>query len=346
MWEREMKGLVITRDYRLTLKTDIPEPQIGEYQALTKTIACGLCNGTDLKLIKGAVRGISGYPAVLGHEAVGQVIRVGDKVRNFKVGDYVLRSANLPTEKYNTLWGGFAEYGMAEDYTAMKEDRDPGADIESSTRQVIPKSIDPVEGTMIITLKEVCSALKRMGMQDGMNVLITGDGPVGLSMVRLCRLKHANKIIHAGHYDNRLETSRKLGADIALNTKTTDLEKAVRDLCPDGIDLSIDCVGSADVFNQGLRLIRPDGILAVYGIGIKSGSDVRWEDGPYNYTVRSVQWPIAKEESAVHEEVVKYVTEGNIELSDFVTHQLPVEDFEEGLRLVTSREGLKVALTF
>ena len=48
----------------------------------------------------------------------------------------------------------------------------------------------------------------------------------------------------------------------------------------------------------------------------------------------------------MHDEVCGYVTSGRLPLREFVTHQIPVEEFEEGLRLVRSREGIKIALTF
>ena len=51
-----MKGLVVEQIGRLTLKDDLPVPQIGEYEALVKIETCMICNGTDLGVIHGKVR--------------------------------------------------------------------------------------------------------------------------------------------------------------------------------------------------------------------------------------------------------------------------------------------------
>ena len=87
-----MKGLVTDGRGGIFLREDIPMPKMGEYDGLVKTVGCGICNGTDLKLADGHLKGFGTYPAVLGHEAVGRVIRTGKKVRNYREGDLVLRS--------------------------------------------------------------------------------------------------------------------------------------------------------------------------------------------------------------------------------------------------------------
>ena len=81
-----MKGLVVTEDNKLYLEEKLPIPEIGEYEALVKNECCMICNGTDLGVIGGKVREVTRYPAVLGHEDAGRVVKIGKKVTSFKVG--------------------------------------------------------------------------------------------------------------------------------------------------------------------------------------------------------------------------------------------------------------------
>lgn len=340
-----MKGLIVYGNNKIELRRDVPIPEPDDYQCLTKTIACALCNGTDIKLLEEKLRGFSEYPAVLGHESVGEVIRVGKKVKNYKPGDRVLRTNLRGTEKLNSLWGGFAEYGLADDYRARVEDG-VAADEGLCTQQVIPGTIDPVDATMIITLKEISSALDRVGMKPGMNVVVVGCGPVGLAMVSNAGLLGASNIIMGGHHPSRLDMALSMGAKEAVNTKKGNLEEAVSRLMPEGADLFVDCVGSTAVIDQGLKVTRETGKIVLYGIGMHTGDIIDWDHSPYNFNIQSVQWPIALKEMAVHDRVVSAVVEGKINLRDFVSHRIPIEDFEEGIRLVKSREGMKVALTF
>lgn len=340
-----MKGLVIEGNGKAALAHDIPVPEINDYQVLTKTIACGICNGTDLKLIEGKLRGFSVYPAVLGHESVGEVVQVGKKVRNYKVGDHVLRTSLTNMKEYYSLWGSFAEYGTADDYEAEIEDGVP-ADEGRCTQQVIPSQIDAADGTMIITLKEICSALHRLDLQPGISVAVVGCGPVGLSMTALARLMGAGKVVMAGHHRERLKAAEKLGADLAFSSKEQDVVKTVKAYMPEGVDLFVDCVGRTSIIDQGMQIVKETGKIGLYGIGMHTGDVIDWDKAPYNFNLHSVQWPIALEEKKVHDEVIGYILDGKLDLKDFVSHVLPVEEFEQGIELVKTRKGLKVALKF
>ena len=88
---KSMKTLVVDKDGKLSVE-ECPMPEYNECQALVKTISCGVCNGTDGKLISRTFKGfdLDMYPVMLGHEAVGRVIEIGSKVTSFKVGDIVL----------------------------------------------------------------------------------------------------------------------------------------------------------------------------------------------------------------------------------------------------------------
>lgn len=340
-----MKGLVIPEPGKVELRHDLPMPEIDAYQALCKNIGCGICNGTDIKLIDGGLREYGAYPNVFGHEAVGEVIRVGEKVRSFKVGDRVLRSCLMDMDRLHSRWGGFAEYGLVDDYWARVEDG-VQADDGFRTRQVLPPQIDAVDATMIITLKEVAAALVRLGMKEGMDVAVVGCGPVGLAMAAMCKCMGAGRLLLAGHHAERLETAIALGADFAINTRDTDMVEFVRKEFPAGLDLLIDCVGRVSIINQAMHVVKEEGKIALYGIGMHNGDCIDWEDAPYNFNIHSVQWPIAKYEEQVHDFVCRQVVDGKVDLKRFVTHALPVERFEEGLELVRSRKGLKVVLTF
>ncbi len=340
-----MKGLVAYGNGRIELANDIPAPELDDYTAIVKTFACGICNGTDLKLKAGHLNGFSTYPAVLGHETLGEVVRVGAKVSKFKVGDHVIRSGLSDSEKYYSLWGGYAEYTKVSDYEAMIKDGLP-ANIGEISQQVISKDIDPVDGVMVITFKEVYSALKRLGLGEGDSAAVSGCGPVGLAMVRFAKLLGASFVAHSGHHEARIAVAKKQGADLCVNSKKEDFVQSVRSAHPEKLDYFIDAVGRTAVLDQALSLVKDDGVIGVYGIGLEEDQPIRWNSGPYNFKIHSVQWPIAPKEAAIHGEVEELVLQKKILLSDFVTHKLPIDQFEKGFELVENREGLKVALYF
>lgn len=339
-----MKGLIVEKLGEVKIVNDIPEPKIGPYDALVKTIACGICNGTDLKLIEGHFKGFDSYPCVLGHEPVGKVIEVGEKVISYKKGDYVLRSMLTDTPEYYSGWGSFAEYGTVSDYKAMVNNGVPNVFTGHMAQQVVPAEFDPNKALMLITFKEVLSGLKRFGVSAGMKVMVNGCGPVGLSMVRLCKILGVSKLIVSDIDNERLQKAGSLGADVIVNPMKDDVEAVVKSNVEDGVDIFIDAVGRNELMNLGLKLVKFNGKVGVYGIASKCSANIDWEAAPYNWDIHFVQWPTFEEEASVHDQIVEFVKCGALNLDDFVTHVLPLEEFNKGLDLIKSKKGMKVSL--
>lgn len=79
-----MKALSVDQNGKLEV-CDVPKPVYGDCQALVKTLSCGVCNGTDMKLIHGSFKNMTHYPMLLGHEAVGQVVEKGSMLQALKL---------------------------------------------------------------------------------------------------------------------------------------------------------------------------------------------------------------------------------------------------------------------
>lgn len=76
------------RDIRLR---DVPMPKAGPKEMLVKVIACGICGSDIVEWYR-----LPRAPLVQGHEIGGQVVEVGEEVRNFKVGDRVFIAPKVP----------------------------------------------------------------------------------------------------------------------------------------------------------------------------------------------------------------------------------------------------------
>lgn len=208
-----MKGLVVTEDNKLYLEEKLPIPEIGEYEALVKNECCMICNGTDLGVIGGKVREVTRYPAVLGHEDAGRVVKIGKKVTSFKVGDLVVRAGQPDNEKFSSAWGGFAEYGIVKDYKAAMADQADVKDINLGiTQQVCPEGMQAEAASMLITLKETYSALKRIGVEDKKKMVILGDGPGCTCFSKLCKTDGNSGDLCPGKSQRQAGNSRKTGS--------------------------------------------------------------------------------------------------------------------------------------
>lgn len=341
-----MKSLVVYKDGSYKFE-DLPMPRIGEYDALVKVESCGVCNGTDMKIIHGNFKGVEDYPVVLGHEGVGRVIELGSKVKNIKKGDLVLMPyySDVP-EGYYSAWGTFSEYNTVTDAKAMEDDgKIPDAFAYGQT--VLPAGTDPVGAAMIITFREVLSTMDTFGFSANKSIAVLGLGPVGLSFVRFAHLTGMGPVIAMDIQDEKLELAKKAGADAVINTSKEDVVSAVKAICPEGVDFALDAVGINGFINQGLNIIKPDAKVCVYGISPKTSTEVDWSCCPYNWTLQFSQFPSKKKEAEAQRQIVSWIQEGVLDPMDYISHVFDIDDIGKAFDLIEKREPvMKMVVRF
>jgi 2-desacetyl-2-hydroxyethyl bacteriochlorophyllide A dehydrogenase len=324
----------------------VPEPAIGEYEALTQMLACGICTGTDAHVLTGRFPYLQPYPFILGHETVGRVLEVGRKVRSFKPGDLVLRPVAVrPGERlgaFGSVFGGLAEYGVVVDAQALVEEKPRGHSVQlpvfADAQQVLPPSFDPVDAGMLITLKEALSWMQRLGPLPGKSVLIFGTGPVGLCFTRIAKYLGARLVTTVGRRDVRLALAREMGADAVVDTRHQDVVGACRELTGGrGMDYVVEAVGDTDLLALGPRLVAPGGCVALYGAPPALTVTIDWAGMAGDWRLQFLN----PHESETHELALDLIRLGFIDLRRFVSHVLPLEEVGEAFRLLREKQALK-----
>ena len=341
-----MKAFVVHEDGRRGLE-DLPIPAFGPYEARVKLLSCGVCNGTDMKIIHKKFKGVEDYPVVLGHEGVAEVVEIGEKVKYLKPGDRVLLPfiGQLP-EGYSSAWGTYAEYNVVTDCQAMLDDGLTPEDFAYAQR-LIPREFDPVDAAMIITLREVYSTMGIFGFSAGKSLAILGLGPVGLSFVRFAKLIGMGPIIAMDIDDEKLELARQLGADHLLNTRGLSIPDEVEKIIPDGVDFALDAVGVTGFIGDGMAIIKPGAKVCVYGISAQMNAPLDWSRNPYNWTLQFNQFPDKKLEGAVHDQIIQWIQEGKLDMGFFVSHRIPFARMNEAFDMIERKEKmLKMVVEF
>lgn len=345
-----MRGLVVFEDGSARIK-EMPRPEIGEYQALVRVLSGGLC-GTDLKILHNKLKFFENYPTILGHEGVGEVVEVGSKVRSFAPGDHII----LPyifqekTGEYYSTWGAFAEYAVAGDADALYED---GYQVDNKiffdfyhAQRKIPKELDPIGACMIVTFREVYSAIKHLGLKKDENIVVYGAGPVGLTFIKFLKLI-GMYVICVDIRDDKMEQAKAMGADLVFNSTKTDIVAEMKQLYPDGIDNTLDAAGVTKLINTSLKIIKNRGKICVYGVTPNNTETIDWEASPYNFSIAFNQWPEKMEEAEVHEEIIAWMLEGKLNGMEFISDVFDFDDSEKAVELFESGKMLKkIALRF
>ncbi len=330
---------------------DVPMPVIGDYDALVKIIACAFCNGTDSHIIEGTLPFVSPLPFILGHESVGRIIEVGAKVRNYSVGDMVFRPQvvykdvpNVP----NICWGGFAEYGIVSDGKAIAEDK-AGSALSAPwvLQQIIPEGIDPIEATVLITVKETLSSLFIAGFSADKSLLIFGSGPVGMSFAICGRMLGASNIVIVGRRDERLKQTLDFGVDGTINSSKEDVIKKAREMSKGkGFDLVIDAIGSYEVINSAVKTVAHGGIVGQYGVPAVPYSqfqrfELDFRGTPSNWSLSFLN----PNEASTHNIVCGWAKHKLLPMKAFITEIMRLKDIDQAYEIVKSGNAIKVILT-
>jgi threonine dehydrogenase-like Zn-dependent dehydrogenase len=339
---REMKIAAITEPGRIEIR-DVPSATPKPWQALVKMDACAICNGTDTKILHGHFPGMGRYPVIPGHESTGLVVEIGRDVKRYRVGDRVLRPAADP-EGYVSMWGGYAEYGLAGDPEAFRAaDPDGPPDWRWSMQQIVPDGVPADEATVLITLKETYSWLKRFEITPESRVLVLGGGPVSLSCVYWAKLFGAGLVTLAARREDARLRAKSFGADAPVDLSAEDLRAQAMDVTGGrGFDRIVDAVGASELINRVLPTLSPGGWIGVYGIADATPEGLGMISVPRggDYQLRVFN----PDEPGCHDEVTALVMSGEVDPSIFITHHLPLAEIEKGFDLVASRQAVKAVV--
>ncbi len=331
---------------------DTPKPEPGPYQALVRTELACLCNNTDGELVHGSFPEMEeAFPFALGHESVGTVEQIGDKVLNFSIGDRALSGLvfDLGVEGLKSGWGGFCEYVLANDHAAMVEDG--VADEEHGWVEVfeiqtrVDADIAPEDAVLFCTWREVLGSFRDFHLRRGDDVLIFGGGPVGLSFVKLGRLFGLGWIGLVDRHPEKQEKARAFGADAVFAPGDPLIDKILPSRGK--LDAVIDAVGKAELINIALPLLKRGGSMGIYGFlaGIEEFT-IDNALGDFNYNLYVHQWPTREYEREAQLPLCDWVRQGKLAASEFISHRFALEQIGEALEAVRGRKVIKALLSY
>ena len=333
--KNDMKAAIVEAPGELSVQ-NIERPTPGDYGALCQILFGAICSGTDTHIVDGVFPYPVAYPTILGHESIGRVLEVGAKVRHLRAGDLVTRVGCPAQGELSASWGGFAQFGIAHDWRAMRAD---GLEVTTAhtVNQVLPADFDAAAATMFITWRETFSYLSRLGVGANQSVLILGSGGNGLAFAAHARNLGARSIVVGAL--NRREAALRAGATQFLDYRAPNWGEQLRADFPDGFDAAIDAVGRAGGLDLALPHLRTGGVLGMYGIDdwnrnlvnpmLARGSFTFYNDG--------------YDEAEAHEAIINFVRAGRLDAGVWIDleNPTPLENIGAAFERVRDRRALK-----
>ena len=335
---------------------EVEKPRAGIGEAVIRVTLTTIC-GTDLHIVRGE------YPVreglVIGHEPVGVIAELGEGVTGYRLGDRVLVGAITPCGQcLACLAGHAAQCGHGEGYQAIGGWRMGntmnGAQAEylrvPHAQANLAKIPEALSDEQVVLLADIASTgisgAESGRVRPGDTVVVFAQGPIGLCATAGARLMGAALVIGVDGDDTRLAMAKRMGADVALDYRTTDVVSEVRRLTGGGADVAIEALGTQETFENCLRSLRPGGVLS--SLGVYSGKLAMPYDafgaGLADIEIVTTLCPGGKERMR---RLMSLVEHGRLDLTPLITHRFPLARIGEAYELFASRRDgvLKVAIT-
>ena len=342
-----MKALIFDAPGSLVWE-DVSAPILQEpYGAILHPIALSPCS-SDVHTVYGG-----GQPKqekhILGHECIARIEKVGQLVRDFKVGDIVAVPSITPDWRAVAVQEGNDRHaddhfsghrlgrtwpGTFAEYFAL-----PDAD---TTLSHIPENVSIEQALKCVDVMTTCfTGAEYADIKVGDTVCVMGIGPIGLMSVAGAAHLGAARIIAVGTRPISVELAKNYGASDIISYKNGDVVEQVLEMTQGiGPDAVIIAGGGDEVFSQAIDMVR-------YGIGTISNVYYYGGTGSLQFPKfsggrgmagKTIRAELGKGGRARIERMLKMVSYGRVDPAYLITHRLyGLNQIQEGLELMRSK---------
>jgi len=321
----------------------VPEPN----EVLVRVETASVC-GTDLHIERWdewSQRRIA-TPLTLGHEFAGTVVEIGREVREVEAGDYVSAESHVTCGACFHCRTGHAH--MCERTQIIGVDRDgafakyvavPESVIWKNDRTMLPPEIatlqEPFGNAVFATSEQELN---------GRSVAVLGCGPVGLFSIAIARASGAALVLAADRTVFRLDLARRMGASAVVDVGAVQDEAGwfLEHHEGLGFDVVFEMSGAGRAVADAFRIARNGGKVVLFGIPDRPVEiDIAESLIFKNLEVRALS---GRKIFETWYRTRWLLESGVVDLRPLITHQLPLERFEEAFRALEAGEACKIVL--
>lgn len=344
-------------------------PRAGE--VLVEIMATGICHTDAFTLSGDDPEGI--FPAILGHEGAGVVREVGAQVTSLAVGDHV-----IPLYTPECRACKFCLSGKTNLCGAIRETQGQGLMPDGSSRFSIGgQPIYHYMGTSTfanftvvpeIALAKIrtdapfdkvcyigCGVTTGIGavmntakVEAGASVAVFGLGGIGLNVIQGARLAGAERIIGIDLNNDRKPLAERFGmTDFVNPDEVHDTVQAIVVMTNGGVDYSFERIGNVNVMRQALECCHKGwGESIIIGV---AGAGQEIATRPFQLVTgrvwKGTAFGGAKGRTDVPQ-IVDWYMDGKINIDDLITHQLSLDDINQGFDLMHAGESIRSVVVY
>jgi threonine 3-dehydrogenase len=339
-----MKALVKRKAEPGLWLEEVPVPEPGDDDVLIRIKKTSIC-GTDVHIYnwdEWSQKTIP-VPMVVGHEFVGVVERVGDRVKGFAAGDLVTGEGHIVC--------GHCRNCLAGRRHLCPNTQGVGVNRQGAFAEFLSIPMSNVWHADPSIPLDVLSCFDPLGNAThtalsfdlvGEDVLVTGAGPIGCMAVAIARHAGARNIVITDINPYRLELAKKMAANVhALNVRNGNLADEMRELgMKEGFDVALEMSGSPKAMTDLLPVMFHGGKIALLGI-MPGSAAIDWNLVVFNgLTIKGIY---GREMYETWYKMTAMIQSG-LDISPVITHRFPYTQFKEAIELMKSGNSGKIVL--
>jgi threonine 3-dehydrogenase len=341
--EKSMKALVKSKAEPGLWLEDVPVPEIGINDVLIRVRKASIC-GTDIHILNWDdwARRTIPVPMTIGHEFMGEIVRVGSNVSDFFPGQIVSGEGHVVCGRCRNCLAGRRHLCA---HTSGVGVNRPGAFAEyialpMTNVWVHRNRIDPEIACIFDPFGNAVHTALAFPVL-GEDVLVTGAGPIGIMAAAVAKHAGARQVVITDLNPYRLELARKVGVKVAIDPREKNLKDVQKDLeMSEGFDVGLEMSGNAGAFRDMLANMSHGGKIAM--LGIPPGEiAIDWNTVIFN--MLTIHGIYGRE---MYETWYKMTVmlESGLKIGAVITHRFSYRDYREAFELMKSGNSGKIIL--
>lgn len=327
-----MEGLYLKAPNQLVLKKIKSDNFIGENDVKIKVIYGGIC-GSDVGVYEGKLPHAQ-YPIIPGHEVLGEIIEVGNRV-SFKKGQRVVVHPNTYCETCEYCKNGKTNICPYKKSIGINKDGAFKEEIIVPSKYVflVPEQLTNKRAILIEPLSVVVHALRNSKINEQVNIAVTGCGTEGLLTIALAN--HLGATVTAIDINNEKLLKLK-------NEYPNIVVQQPNEAHNNSFDIVVEASGAKESFERCVDLVKPGGTILIIGL-------TSIAEAPITKIVRE---EITIKGSIIYDAVndfhksINYLLDSDFSIDSVISGIVPVKNYNVAYNMAMSGKNRKIILDF
>lgn len=339
-----MKAAVLRGPREVRIEA-VSDPDLVPGHVIVNVKACGIC-GSDLDGFKGLIPHRRPLGIIMGHEAAGVVVAVGDGVANVDVGarvaiDPQISCGQCPRCEIGETHICDSVQGLGSALRGFRNGANADlVSVPASNVSQLPDGMSFAEGAMAEPLGNAIHLVSRAGVRPGHSVGVFGAGTQGLLAIQTAIAQGATNVYAVDLSGYKLDVAKRLGAKEIIQPPLGDPVKTLLELTDgEGVDVAIECVGIEATYRQALLSLRKRGSLACLG---NLDEEIRLPLHPLIYRELTILGSTGFSWS--NDPALEMIATRQVDVGAIISHRFRLDSAQTAYERAVEPESLKVMI--